>query len=173
MIGLNHLSRLPGGTQRLVPYLGVMLTTLIVLITVQACGNSTAPTPSRQETTISVNKVERVFITRPFGGPLSAVLAYLEFEPTLPAALSVEALGNDGQLYRGAWPDDSKICGLPAYLGLGLEAGREGNRRTLAFIVPDYVSLVELQWRSDGQASPASIPLGNEAVVCTPAEWEG
>lgn len=136
-----------------------------------ACGGSSGSPPGSPspETGLEIANVERAFITRPFGGPLPVVLLYLEFEPEAPPSLSFEGVGSDGNAYGGARPIDAKICGFPDYLGVGPDAGNEGNRRTLAFIVEEGVSLVELHWRSGGAVERVT-PVPGETVVCTPEE---
>lgn len=135
-----------------------------------SCGSDSgsAPSPSVAPAGLNVEKAERVFITRPFGVSLPAVLLYLEFDGPPPTSPVYEATGSDGEVYKGVFPGESKICGFPAYLGIGPDAGREGNKRTIAFIVPDAVTLTELEWRASTETPAQSLALPEETLVCTP-----
>lgn len=149
-----------------------LIVALVGLVTlVAACGGSSgSPASPTPESRLVVDNVERVFVTRAFGGPLPVTLLYLEFQPEVPSSLILESTGSDGQAYRGARPVDAKICGFPDYLGHGPNAGSEGNRRTVAFIVRDGVTLVDLRWRPGPDAEERVMPLPAETVVCTPED---
>lgn len=139
-----------------------------LLIIAAACGDGSPGPTQTPATQLSVAGVERVFITRPLGPSLRAVLLYLQFGPSVPPSVTYEATGTDGRRYKGVFPGEAKICGFPAYLGIGLDAGREGSMRTIAFIVPAGVNLTELRWRTSNEAAERSVPLPDETVVCTP-----
>ena len=132
-----------------------------------ACGFASSDS-GPADTNVAVTGVERVFITRPLGASLPAILVYLEFDPAVPPVAAYTGIGSDGEIYSGVPPAESKICGFPDYLGHGPNAGREGTKRTIAFIVPDSVSLEELRWSPPAEEPARSVPLPEETRVCTP-----
>jgi hypothetical protein len=139
-----------------------------VIALAAGCGGSASSDDEQPATQASITGVERVFITRPLGQSLIAVLIHVEFDPSVPPAVIYRALGDDGKDYSGVFPGDSKICGFPGYLGLGPNAGREDNKRTIAFIVPQSVELAELSWSLSAEKRAHSVSLPAEIVVCTP-----
>jgi hypothetical protein len=127
-------------------------------------GNGTADRP---RVDLAVRTVERAFVSRPFGGSLPIVL--VDIEATAPSAgsptISFSATGSDGRIYKGALPLAAKICGLADYVGD--PAGGEVEK-TVAFIVPREVHLLNLQWRGVTDRVDNVIDLPAATVVCSP-----
>lgn len=155
LLRTNRRVRLTAGTLLFAP----------LAVLVSACGIASDRIPDRQDPALTVTSVERVFVTRAFGGSLPMVLLRLEFEPA-PSSAMFLATGSDGATYRGAAPFGAKICGFPDYLGQAADAGQEGNRRSVGFIVPEGVSLLELRWRAAPDAGERTLPLPDETTVC-------
>jgi hypothetical protein len=147
----------------------LILTVAATAIVVSACGSSLRKEPSAgTRVDVAVQAVERAFVSRPFGGSLPIVLVYVgvitpdqDARPTL----SFRATGSDGRIYQGAAPLAAKVCGLPDYVG---DTAGMNLQKTVAFIVPDGVRLLDLKWREPGDAEDNMLDLPAATVVCSP-----